>query len=145
MTTASPPRRRRRAINTDSAPVVPAYETHARAYLRSNKAKNAAARTERDEFAKCNKAMAAAEVRRFDLEEDGKTYDCYIDTPETESVDVNRLYKKVTEGEITIEQFLACVSGTKTAIKNTLGSNALAEVVVPDTNNNEKLTIKERK
>lgn len=141
----TPAPRARRAVNVEAtAPTVPVYETEARRFVRANKAKNKATKEEKEAVTACNRAMAAANVRTFEFEEDGKTYDAVIAAGTSDAINIDRLYKMVTDGKITMPQFLKCCSATQAAVKKELGTNMLNSVI--DTKPKaEALTIKPRK
>jgi len=120
------PRPRRRGTNIDTTPQVPVYETQAREAFRANKAKNAAAKIERDSRSNCHRSMAAEEISRFEFTEDGDTVEALISSGEKTTVNVEQLHNLVLDGTITMPQFLKSVSATQTSVKKELGSDVLA-------------------
>lgn len=128
-TRATSPAPRRRATNVTATPAVPVYETEARKFVAANATKNEAARLEKTAKLECHKAMLAANVGSFEIEVDGKTYDAVIAGGTTESINVEKLWAKIATKEITVEQFLKCVSASQAAVKKECGTNVMAGVI----------------
>ena len=141
----SPAPRARRPLNvTEEAPVIPPHIVHATSYLDANKAKNLAAKDERDSFANCWKAMSEAKLSRFEITHGNKTYDGIISSETETEMSVDKLYALVLSGEITMVQFLKTVGVTAAAVKKELGANILMKCST-DKPGEAKLRIKERK
>lgn len=141
----------RRAVNLEeTGDEMPKYERHARNFVEANKAKNAQAKIEKDEFAACWMAMTAVEKARFefDVKIEGKTepqtYVAEIAGDEKTEVDSTKLYELFKAEEITEAQFLQAIKCTQGDVKSACGQNVLMKVseTVPQ---EAKLTIKPKK
>lgn len=109
-------------------PIEAEYILEARRFVTANKIKNQQAREEADAKRKTVQAMHAVKVSAFDFVVGNSTYSALLDRPESNVINVRKLYVMVKEGDVTLDEFYDCISASQKAVTETLGAAVAAKL-----------------
>lgn len=110
-------------------PLEAAYIPQARRVVTAQRLKAAAANDEHEAKLAAARSMNSVQVREFDFEAEGKRYHADLTRPSAERISPVKLYVLVKEGEISVDDFLECVSVNETLATELLGESRVKEVM----------------
>ena len=78
----------------------------------------------------CASAMQSVKVRSFDFRsDDGHLFNASLERPKAERIHKRRLYVLLASGEITLDEFLDCITASHKAVSETLGEEIANELL----------------
>lgn len=77
----------------------------------------------------CASAMHSVNVTEFPLVVEGKRYNAKLERPWGKRINVRKLYTMVRADEISLEDFLDCITATPKAVEEILGESAVTRTI----------------